>query len=161
MIRALATAAALSVSLLAAPAVQAGPTLSLEQALNEALHDEYHAEAFYAAVMDRFGTVRPFANIIRSERNHAAQIAALMKANGFTVPANDLLGSKEMAAAVPATLSQACAAAVKAEIDNRDLYAKKLLPAVAGNPDVTATFQRLERASAQNHLPAFQRCAAF
>lgn len=150
-----ASAASLAPAALAASST----TPSLEEALKTALHDEYHAEAFYAAVIERFGNVRPFANIIRAERFHAAQVAALMKSHGFAVPANDLLGSAEIAAAVPASLPAACAIAVKAEIDNRDLYDKVLLPAVKAYPDVTDVFERLKAASERNHLPAFQRCA--
>jgi hypothetical protein len=48
--------------------------------------------------------------------------------------------------------------AVNAEIANRDLYGRTLLPAVISYPDITAVMTRLRDASEQNHLPAFRRC---
>lgn len=130
----------------------------VEDALTAALMDEYHAEAFYNAVLDRFGQVRPFANIIRAEQNHARIIATLMTSYGMSVPENPMLGSAEIAAAVPATFGAACSVGVKAEIDNAALYDGKLLPAVAGYPDITAALEHLRDASQNMHLPAFQRC---
>lgn len=40
-------------------------------ALAEALDDEYKARATYAKVIERFGPVRPFVNIIKAEERHA------------------------------------------------------------------------------------------
>jgi hypothetical protein len=132
----------------------------VEEALTAALMDEYHAEAFYSAVLDQFGQVRPFANIIRAEQNHARIIATLMMTYGMAVPENPLLDTAEIAAAVPATLGAACSVGVTAEIDNAALYDDKLLPAVAGYDDITAALEHLRDASQNMHLPAFQRCAS-
>jgi hypothetical protein len=132
----------------------------VEDALTAALMDEYHAEAFYSAVLDRFGQVRPFANIIRAEQNHARIIATLMTTYGMTVPENPLLDSPDIAAAVPATLGAACSVGVEAESENAALYDDMLLPAVAGYADITAALEHLRDASQNMHLPAFQRCAS-
>jgi len=131
-----------------------------QDALQRALEDEYHAEAFYEAVMAKFGEVRPFVNIIEAERRHASMLADVMKTYGLDVPKNTQIGSAEMKAAVPATLGDACRMGVDAEIANRDLYQKALLPAAVGHADIRAVFERLSAASDNNHLPAFQRCAA-
>jgi hypothetical protein len=131
----------------------------VQQALLSALEDEYHAEAFYDAVMDRFGEYRPFSNIIRAERTHQAELIALMDFYGVEVPANTELGSAAIAAAVPASFSGACAIGVQAEIDNAALYDRDLLPAVAAYPDIIDVFARLRDASQTKHLPAFQNCA--
>jgi AcrR family transcriptional regulator len=48
----------------------------------------------------------------------------------------------------------------EAEIANRDLYDRQLLPAVAAYSDITLVMQRLRDASENNHLPAFQRCVS-
>ena len=81
---------------------------AVQDALTSALMDEYHAEAFCAAVLDRFGQVLPFANVIRAEQNHARIIATLMTTYGMAVPDNTLLDSAEIAAAVPTTFGAAC-----------------------------------------------------
>ena len=159
-------AALIAVGLVGAPmlAMPAAAASTLPQPVQEALlaalADEYHAEAFYAAVIDKYGAVRPFANIIRAEQTHAAWIADLMNTYGVPVPANTMLGSDEIAAAVPATLAGACSVGVTAEIDNAALYDERLLPAVTAYPDITAALERLRDASQNMHLPAFQRCAA-
>lgn len=158
---ALITAGILAAPVLSATTASAADPLPqpVQDALIAALQDEYHAEAFYDAVMDKFGSTRPFSNIIRAEQNHQAWLIDLMKTYGVDVPANTELGSAEIAAAVPATIGGACALGVQAEIDNAGLYTDALLPAVSAYPDITVTFERLSAASQNMHLPAFQRCA--
>ena len=46
------------------------------EALQLALEDEYRAEAMYEAVIEDFGEVRPFINIIEAERRHAMRAKA-------------------------------------------------------------------------------------
>jgi hypothetical protein len=132
---------------------------AVQETLTSALMDEYHAGAFYDAVLDRFGQVRPFVNIIRAEQNHASAIITLMRARGMAVPEITILGSAEVAAAVPETFAAACAVGVQAEMDNAGLYDGKLLPAVVGYADITFALENLRDASQNMHLPAFQRCA--
>lgn len=140
------------------------PTIAAEllpatrNALYAALADEYRAEAFYDAVIEKFGEVRPFSNIIVAEQHHAEQLRQVMKSHGLEAGSNREIGSEAIAATVPDTLAEACAMGVQAEIANRDLYGKELLPAAADYDDVTAVFTALRDASENNHLPAFQRC---
>lgn len=156
----LCAAGLLSGAFCAASAHAAPLDLKAEQALIRALDDEYNAEAFYDAVIARFGAVRPFVNIIEAERKHAAALTDLMQRYGVEVPANAGLGSASVKAAVPVTLAEACRMGVSAEIANRDLYARELMPAAAGYPDILRVFEALRAASENNHLPAFERCAA-
>ncbi len=155
----LAVTAALAAAL--APTAFAATPLTTEAraALAAGIADEYRAEAFYAAVMDKFGAVRPFANIIRAERMHAAMLTDVMQTYGIAAEPNPYLGSAEIAASVPATIGEACAIGVTAEIDNKGLYDGKLIPAAAAYPDIKAVFENLRDASQNAHLPAFQRCA--
>lgn len=141
------------------PAMAATLSANAEAALLSALDDEYHAEAFYEAVMDKFGPVRPFSNIANAERQHEAALIDRLKAYGIAVPANPYMSGDKKLEAVPTTIAEACAIGVGAEIANRDLYRKELLPAVTDYPDITAVFKALSAASEQKHLPAFQRCA--
>jgi hypothetical protein len=155
----LCAASLLSGALYTATAHAAPLDLKAQQALNRSLEDEYNAEAFYDAVIAKFGAVRPFVNIIEAERKHAAALTDLMQRYGVEVPANASLGSPAIKAQVPATLKEACLMGVAAEIANRDLYVKDLMPAAAGHPDILRVFDSLQAASENNHLPAFQRCA--
>lgn len=49
-------------------------------------------------------------------------------------------------------------ALVEAEIENGEMY-QRLLALTSDYPDVQQVFLNLQRASQENHLPAFQRCA--
>jgi hypothetical protein len=140
------------------PSAAADLPPATRNALFAALADEHRAEAFYAAVMEKFGDVRPFSNIIVAEQHHAEQLRQLMATHGLEAGNNPELGSESVRATVPDTLAEACAMGVEAEIANRDLYGNQLLPAAAGHDDITAVFVALRDASENNHLPAFQRC---
>jgi len=142
-------------------AAMAAPALpdDVQAALTRALEDEYHAEAFYTAVIDAYGPVRPFVNIVAAEQQHARAVAALMEAYGMAVPENGMLGSAEIAAAVPGSLAEACQIGVDAELENRSLYDGQLIPVSSAYPDIVNVMQALRDASENNHLPAFARCA--
>lgn len=152
----IAALAAASLSTQAAHAASISP--EAKSALEAALEDEYKAEAFYAAVMDKFGEVRPFSNIIRAEQMHSSELGAVMQTYGLDKGSNPYLGDAAIKASVPASIAEACQMGVDAEIANRDLYDKQLMPAVADYADIQTVFTALRDASENNHLPAFQRC---
>lgn len=127
---------------------------NLEALLGDALDDEYKAEATYAAVIARFGNVRPFINIVEAERRHAQALIRQCERLGFAPRVNRWAGK----VAAPATLREACAEAIAAEVDNIALY-DRLLPDVA-DPQVRGLLGRLQEASRDRHLPAFRRCLA-
>lgn len=144
----------------ATPAAAQTLTPDVQTALAAALQDERHAQAFYAAVITKFGDVRPFSNIANAERQHEAMVIDLYKAYRLEVPENGYTTGALMAPEAPDTLAAACKIGVEAEILNRDLYDAQLLPAVASYPDITRVMQGLRDASEDKHLPAFQRCAS-
>ena len=124
-------------------------------ALGQALDDEYRAEAIYAAVIDTFGEVRPFINIIEAERRHADMAKAQMDRRGIAYdPVNPYTGTLS----APASLLAACEQGVTAEIENIELY-DRLLPTIS-DESVRETLSRLQWASRERHLPAFERCVA-
>jgi rubrerythrin len=122
------------------------------QALSEALDDEYRARATYRKVVERFGPVRPFANIVAAENRHIAALLRQFHRLRAPPPAD----TWEDPVSVPASLAQACAEGVQAEVENEALY-KRLLDQVA-DPEVRRVMQRLQAASRDRHLPAFRRC---
>lgn len=124
-----------------------------ETALGEALDDEYKARATYRAVIDAFGPVRPFINIVESEGRHIQALYALYDRFGWTPPADPWAGR----IAAPESVEAACRIAVEAEIENDTMYDR--LVAMVDDPGVITVFRRLQAASRENHLPAFQRGA--
>ena len=124
-----------------------------QQALIDAINDEYKAKAIYQKVIDKFCAGRPFSNIIKAEEIHIGELKPLFKKYGIEVPKDEWYKQ------VPEfeTQTEACAAAVKAEIDNVKMYDGFLT--FVKEQDIVDTFKRLRSASQDNHLPAFQRCA--
>lgn len=85
-----------------------------QKAMIEAINDEYRARAFYSAVIEKFGPVRPFINIVQSEGNHVNLWNSLFARYGVSVPADTFAG--QMSA--PDTLADACQAGADAEVAN-------------------------------------------
>ena len=125
-----------------------------QQALDEAINDEYKALSTYEAVIAKLGTVRPFSMIKGAEEQHIASLKAIYDKYGLVVPKNTW--SSKVSA--PATLQEACQIGVDAETANAVLYKDKLLPKVDGYEDIIAVFTNLMNASEQMHLPAFEKC---
>ncbi|VXD13662.1 exported hypothetical protein [Planktothrix serta PCC 8927] len=136
--------------------VKAMPQTSLDsktqQAMIDAINDEYRARAFYNAVMEKFGSVRPFSNIVQSENNHVNLWVNIFAKYGMAVPTDSFAGNVE----VPDTLKAACQMGVEAEIDNVEMYDRFL--GFVTQPDLKAAFAQLRQVSQERHLPAFERC---
>lgn len=124
------------------------------EALLAALDDERKAEAFYRAVIAKLGEIRPFSNIVNAEVRHQTMLLPLLKRYGIAVPANPYDGAHFD---VPATRAEACAMGVTSEVENIALY-DRLLPTIV-EADIKSAFSVLRAASADRHLPAFERCA--
>ncbi len=137
-----------------APLIGGDLSESEVEALLMALEDEYKAWSVYEQVIADFGAVRPFTSIQRAEENHIAALVTLFDGYGLEVPANEWPGN------VPTfdTLAEACEAGVQAEIDNAALYDQ--LFSMIENPDLIRVFTALQRASQEQHLPAFERCVS-
>jgi rubrerythrin len=134
--------------------VDNAPDSALARVLQEAIIDEYTAIASYEAVIKAFGPVRPFVNIVEAERTHVNALLPLLERYGIPVPEDTW--STQLR--TPASLLEACKIAVDAEKANVAMY-DKLLSATQA-PDVRAVLLRLQEASRDRHLPAFERCVA-
>jgi len=141
---------ALLAGLLAVVPAQAADTSALQAKLDLALQDEYHARDFYAAVLEQYGDVRPFANIIRGEERHIDALLGLYEAYGLTAPEDAHAGSEYSFT----SLADAAEQALAAEEANAGLY-DELLDGVT-DENVIAVFEQLQWASQERHLPALQ-----
>jgi len=121
---------------------------NLEDMLLYALTDEVNAKLTYEAIIESFGQLRPFTNIMNAEQTHINLLLPLFDTYGITVPEIDVDVN------VPATLEEAYQLGVEAEIANIALYKAFLeqdLP-----DDVRSVFEQLVEAS-NHHLAAFSR----
>ena len=124
------------------------------EGLLRALNDEYLAAATYEQVNRDFNDPRPFVNIVEAEKRHAERLKALLAAYRVPVPANPWTGKTEKFG----SLAEACKAGADGEIVNRRLY-DQLFESTA-REDILLVYRALQRASNENHLPAFERCGA-
>ncbi|MDP3130426.1 MAG: hypothetical protein Q8N15_03705 [Bacillota bacterium] len=124
---------------------------TLEEMLTAALQDEWLALAEYQAIIDTYGVIRPFTNIIAAEATHVALLLPLFEAYGIEVPENTAAAQ----VVVPDSITSALATGVAAEQANIAMYevflAQEDLP-----EDVANVFSYLKTASV-NHLNAFSR----
>ena len=123
-----------------------------QAALIEAIEDEYKARAFYEAVINKFGAVRPFSHIVNAEARHAQRLEALLIKYGVPVPPDRFTGTIDP----PDSLKAACQISIDGEIENLNMYDRFL--SFVQEPDISAAFSQLRDASANRHLPAFERC---
>lgn len=120
--------------------------------LEAALEDERKALATYEAVMNEFGSVRPFINIARAEEQHIAMVKALFDKYGVEIPENNVVVTE-----VPASVAASCQLGVEAEIANDQLYQDMI--GDIKEQDIKEIFEALAAASLDMHLPAFENCA--
>lgn len=126
--------------------------LTLEKMLTYAIQDEYAAEAEYAKIIEVYGAVRPYSNIVKAETQHISALVPLFEANEIDVPANDATAY----VVLPASLKESYVIGVEAEIKNIDMYNRFLEQDLPDN--VRTVFESLKAAS-EKHLVAFQRKA--
>ncbi|MEX2100674.1 MAG: DUF2202 domain-containing protein [Acidimicrobiia bacterium] len=117
------------------------------------LDDEYRAHATYSQILEDFGEVGPFINIREAEGRHIDALLGLLGYFEIPVPSNDWPGRVSRYSSV----QEACAAGVNAEIENAALY--DLVLTHTSRSELITVYENLQRASRENHLPAFQRCA--
>jgi len=122
------------------------------QALQDAILEEYGAFNLYTAVNAQFGSAIPFSYIVRSEQQHINALLRQAQKYGLAVPENPGLANPP----IFATLAEACQAGVDAEIADAALYDE--LKLVTTHADLLQVYDRLQKASLESHLPAFQLC---
>jgi len=128
--------------------------LTLTDMLTYAIEDEYLARARYLLVLEKFGQIRPFVNIINAEETHINQLIPLFNRRNIAVPTDN---SKDYVI-VPANIRESLEIAIQGEIDNIAMYNRFLQQNLPS--DVRIVFTRLRNAS-QNHLRAFNTALQF
>ncbi|MGE4589888.1 MAG: DUF2202 domain-containing protein [Acidaminococcaceae bacterium] len=127
------------------------PQPTVQEMLTFAIQDEYLARNQYSIVIDTFGKIRPFSNIILSEERHIAYLQPLFTDRGWDIPADK---SQELVVK-PKTFAEALNIGVRAETDNIAMYEYFLQQPKLPN-DLKTVFELLHAAS-QKHLRAFSK----
>ena len=137
----------------AAASVASGRTSDAD-ALMMTLDDEYKAEATYVAVIDKFGEIRSFANIIEAERHDAERAKVEKDRLGISYDTESFYLGKMTA---PQSVLAACEQGVAAEIEasrstiscyqQMEMQACLPLSPICSGPLASATFRPSSAAS--------------
>lgn len=137
-------------------------TPRVKGALESGLNDERNAKAYYSAVILKFGSLRPFSNIVQAEMRHEGLLLELYTSYRLSPPPDKLKQQPGESDAdfikrmrVPDTFAEAAKAAYQAEVANVALYDKINVSSLPD--DVNAVFDRLRADSLERHMPAFKR----
>ncbi len=122
------------------------------EALQDAILEEYGALNLYQAVIAQFGDTYPFSQIAASEQQHVNALVRQAVKYGVHIPENPGVNST----ATFESLAEACQAGVDAEIADAALYDELML--VTEHTDLIQVYTRLQSASLESHLPAFEVC---
>jgi hypothetical protein len=115
---------------------------------------EYAAAASYAAVLDTYGQVEPYATIYQAELKHVDALIKQLDRASIVAPANPYMGKIE----APADLTTAAQAWAEGEILNVEMY--DVLIAQSSDTNLTKVLNNLRSASLDSHLPMFELAAA-
>lgn len=114
---------------------------------------EYAAAASYEAVLDKYGSVEPYATIYQAELRHIDALIRQLERLGEPVPANPYTGKIK----APSDLVKAAEAWAEGEILNVALYDD--LMDKTDNANLLKVLGNLRRASLESHLPSFELAA--
>lgn len=123
------------------------------QALRIAVYHEMVAYETYMKVIETFGEIAPFVQIVEAQKQHYMAMQPLLEKYGVELPINDYSSTIQ----VPQTLLECCEQGVVAEQENIKMY-DNLIMNTQEYPDIQELFFRLQAASYNNHLPAFRQC---
>lgn len=122
------------------------------EGLQRAILEEYGALSLYQSVLADFGEAAPFTAVAASEQRHLDTLLKMAGKYGVEVPelvpASDLPEFPDLFAA--------CEAARTAEIVDGALYDE--LMGFTSHADLIRVYTNLQKASLENHLPAFDAC---
>lgn len=130
----------------------ADDSYTLEEMLTYAIQDEYAAQAEYSGIIDTFGAVKPYKNIVTAEAKHINALIPLFGTLNLAVPVNDAKAQ----VVIPDSLKQSYEIGINAEIQNIEMYNRFLKEDLPN--EVRKVFESLMNAS-QSHLAAFERAA--
>ena len=123
--------------------------LTITDMLTYAVQDEYLAHGEYQSIINKFGSQRPYSNIILSEETHLSYLKEIYKSYDIEFPSD----SSSSHIVVPNSLLEAAQTGVQAEIDNINMYEKFLTHEL---PDSVKGVFTILRDGSKKHLNAFQ-----
>ncbi|ATE61089.1 ferritin-like domain-containing protein [Thauera sinica] len=132
----------------------AAPFPVLHQAVRIAMYEEYAARSFHARVVEAFGPRPPFADVLRSQEQQVAALAALCERFGIPRPLDPF---PQQTSVAPLWLAN-CERAMAGEAGKIRLYGYLL--ANVAEPEARRVLQDLQATAFERHLPAFRQAVS-
>jgi len=95
---------------------------TISKILIKSINDEYQARATYRHVINTFGEIRSFINIVDAESQHIKVLLPLFDKYDVAVPEDGWSSRIE----TPQAILDACQKGVEAEIENAEMYDRLL-----------------------------------
>ncbi len=124
--------------------------LTIHDMLTYEVQDEYLAHAEYIAIMEKFGQMKPYINIAKSEETHLSYLEEVYLSFDMEFPED----TSAQHVVIPENLLEAAKVGVQAEIENIAMYELFMIHELPDN--VYEVFYVLKSGS-ENHLKAFQK----
>jgi len=109
-------------SLYGSKAAKADTNLTLDKMLTYSIEDEYLARAYYSLVIEKFGEILPFSNIIKSEELHIMAVKSLFPTYKLSIPSD----KAEDYMKAPVNIKEALEVSEQIEIENIAMYERFL-----------------------------------
>ena len=127
----------------------------VHDALDSALRSKYRTCALYRMVLQAFGPVQPFKDLLKLEEKYRLVLNGLARRYAHTGPADEWEGR----IAIPVSFVEACEEAIQLERENDRLYGA-LLERTA-DPALHRLLTRMRNVSQITHRPSFKEYLEF
>jgi hypothetical protein len=136
------------------PNVEEGLSSVEAEALDEAIQDAYQAQATYHTAMATMGNIAPLNQLALAENNQINLLKAIYRTREMEPPVSESNPNN-----VPTfeTLNEVCAEMQEAEANSLQMYTRLLRAQLA--EDIRVTFERIQAATEDHHIPTLRTCA--
>ncbi|NKB56972.1 MAG: DUF2202 domain-containing protein [Alphaproteobacteria bacterium] len=125
------------------------------EALKLALRSKFKTCALYHMVLQAFGPVQPFKDLLKIEDKYRMVLEGLARRYDVSAPPNEWEGQ----VAIPVSFVEACEEAIELERENDTLYLDLL--SREENPALRRVLMRMRNVSQISHLPSFKEYLEF
>jgi hypothetical protein len=120
------------------------------EGMQSALRSKFKTCALYHMVLQAFGPVRPFKDLLKIEIKYRMVLAGLARRYAIPEPRDDWEGQ----VAIPVSFIEACEEAIDLERGNDELYAGVL--GRMEDPALCRVLKQIRNVSQISHLPSFK-----
>jgi hypothetical protein len=130
-------------------------TDSMLETLDAATTSKYKTCALYRMVLQAFGPVQPFKDLLKLEEKYQMVLTGLARRYNYPLPADEWEGQVE----IPVSFVEACEEAIQLELENDGLYISLMQDGL--DPALQRVLLRMRNVSLSSHQPSFREYLEF